>query len=145
MGRGPGPSTVFDNGRRTRKPDRGTPPRRARCRTAPSRSDHTAAPQLQPCGEQRYPEVCKMLISPLSIVASAFLLLFLVLLLVPVLLRNQRLLITFSFSGIALAAAAAAVAGIWAVARGTVERMVLAGGLPDLPFHVRLDLLSGYF
>lgn len=42
--------------------------------------------------------------------------------------------------GIALAAA-----GAWGLASGTTERFVLPIGLPDLPFHLRLDGLSSLF
>lgn len=42
--------------------------------------------------------------------------------------------------GIALAAA-----GGWGLASGTTERFVLPIGLPDLPFHLRLDGLSSLF
>jgi formate hydrogenlyase subunit 3/multisubunit Na+/H+ antiporter MnhD subunit len=36
-------------------------------------------------------------------------------------------------------------AGAWTVAGGTTEKIVLLLGLPDLPFHLRLDPLSGFF
>ncbi|HXF66605.1 MAG TPA: hydrogenase 4 subunit B [Burkholderiales bacterium] len=44
----------------------------------------------------------------------------------------------------AAAAAALAVAGLFAIGRPQ-EAMVLPLGLPDLPFHVRLDALSAFF
>ncbi len=86
-----------------------------------------------------------MTISPLFLVATSLSLLLFVLLLTPFLYRSQKLLVTTGFSLTAIAAAAAAGAGIWAVATGTTQTFVLPLGLPDLPFHLRLDLLSGFF
>ncbi|MBI5188845.1 MAG: hydrogenase 4 subunit B, partial [Nitrospirae bacterium] len=39
----------------------------------------------------------------------------------------------------------AVIAGIWSVAAGMTEPVTLSIGLPDLPFHLRLDPLSGFF
>jgi len=44
-----------------------------------------------------------------------------------------------------IASAIAVVAGIWSVAIDTPESVTLSIGLPDLPFHLRLDPLSGFF
>jgi hydrogenase-4 component B len=85
------------------------------------------------------------MISPLHIVFLSFLLLFLLLLITPVLRFKQRLLINVGFSCTALASFLVTVGGISAVASGAVQTLVLPVGLPDLPFHLRLDLLSGYF
>ena len=86
-----------------------------------------------------------MLLSPFSIISSAFALLLLLLALTPFLRLNQRLLINVGFSLIAVASFLAAAAGVWTVASGVTAQVVLPIGLPDLPFHLRLDLLSGYF
>jgi formate hydrogenlyase subunit 3/multisubunit Na+/H+ antiporter MnhD subunit len=59
--------------------------------------------------------------------------------------RHQRLLSASSFVLSALASALAAAAGAIAVARGTVSSAVLALGLPELPFSLRLDPLAGFF
>ncbi len=83
--------------------------------------------------------------TPSGIVASSFAILLLVLVLTPFLRRNQRLLITVAFPLVAVASLCAAAAGAWTVASGLTHHLVLAVGLPDLPFHLRLDLLSGYF
>lgn len=50
--------------------------------------------------------------------------------------------------GFSLASAAsllAVISGVWTVGNGTTERAILALGLPELPFHLRLDPLSGFF
>jgi hydrogenase-4 component B len=86
-----------------------------------------------------------MIISPLFLVATTLSLLLFVLLLTPLLYRSQKLLVTTGFSLMAIASASAVGAGVWAVATGTIQTFVLPLGLPDLPFHLRLDLLSGYF
>ncbi|MGE5809705.1 MAG: hydrogenase 4 subunit B [Nitrospirota bacterium] len=83
--------------------------------------------------------------SPLFLISLSFLSLLLVLLAAPVLARSQKHLITVSFSLTAIASLAAVAAGVWAVAGGALEKVVIPLGLPDLPFHLRLDLLSGYF
>ncbi len=86
-----------------------------------------------------------MNISPLDLVFLAFLLLFLLLLAIPVLRLNQKLLISAGFTVLSAASFAVVCAGIWTVAGQSVETFVLPAGLPDLPFHLRLDLLSGFF
>src|SRR5512143_1797655 len=83
--------------------------------------------------------------SPLFLISLSFLSLLLVLLAAPVLARSQKHLITVSFSLTAIASLAAVAAGVWAVAGGAVQTVIIPVGLPDLPFHLRLDLLSGYF
>ena len=54
-------------------------------------------------------------------------------------------MITLSFYCAAAASLFGAVAGILAVNSGIAEQSVLPIGLPDLPFHMRLDALSGFF
>ncbi len=71
--------------------------------------------------------------------------LMLLLALTPFLCLNQRLLINVGFIFTAIISLLATVAGAWAVASGVTYQIVLPLGLPDLPFHLRLDLLSGYF
>jgi formate hydrogenlyase subunit 3/multisubunit Na+/H+ antiporter MnhD subunit len=53
--------------------------------------------------------------------------------------------IFLSFSISALASSLSVLAGILTVACGATEKMVLPLGLPDLPFHLSLDPLSGFF
>jgi formate hydrogenlyase subunit 3/multisubunit Na+/H+ antiporter MnhD subunit len=59
--------------------------------------------------------------------------------------NNRRLLICISFSVSALACLINVVSGIMAVAFGKTEHVILPIGLPSLPFHLRLDPLSGFF
>ena len=86
-----------------------------------------------------------MIISPITIVALSFSVLLLLLALTIVLRHNQRLLIVVGFSFTTLASFLAAAAGVWTVASGTTYQVVIPLGLPDLPFHLRLDVLSGFF
>jgi hydrogenase-4 component B len=86
-----------------------------------------------------------VLLSPISIISASFAVLLLLLALTPFLRLSQRLLITIGFFLTSAASLLAAAAGIWTVAGGIVTQVVLPIGLPDLPFHVRLDLLSGFF
>ncbi|BCB95683.1 hydrogenase 4 subunit B [Dissulfurispira thermophila] len=85
------------------------------------------------------------MITALNITAVSIVLLFIAGLSAQVLRQNQRLLINVSFSLSALASLMALFGGIWTVGSGVTERIVLMIGLPDLPFHLRLDPLSGYF
>ena len=86
-----------------------------------------------------------MTASPIDIASAAVLLLILLAALAALLGKNQRLLIT-AFSMVAGAASIMAVtAGVVTVGRGITERAVLLLGLPDLPFHMRLDPLAGFF
>ena len=56
--------------------------------------------------------------------------------------RLERLL--FSFGAI-VCVAIAIVAGAFLARGETTQLWILPFGLPDLPFHVRLDALSGFF
>jgi formate hydrogenlyase subunit 3/multisubunit Na+/H+ antiporter MnhD subunit len=86
-----------------------------------------------------------MVLSPISIVSSSFAALLLLLALTPILRLNQRVLINAGFSLTAIASLLATVAGAWTVTSVATYQVVLPVGLPDLPFHLRLDLLSGFF
>ncbi len=86
-----------------------------------------------------------MLLSPIYIMSLSLAALLFLLAFTPLLRFNQRLLITVGFGITAASSLLAAIAGAWAVACGTVYQVVLPIGLPDLHFHVRLDLLSGFF
>jgi formate hydrogenlyase subunit 3/multisubunit Na+/H+ antiporter MnhD subunit len=83
--------------------------------------------------------------SPLFLISLSFLSLLLALLVTTVLSRAQKALINVTFSLTAIASFFAAAAGIWTVATGDVQQVIIPLGLPDLPFHLRLDLLSGFF
>ncbi|OGW19006.1 MAG: hydrogenase 4 subunit B, partial [Nitrospirae bacterium GWC1_57_7] len=83
--------------------------------------------------------------SPGSILSASFLLLLFLVLSAPFLRAKQRLLIAIGFSITAVASLLAAFAGFWTLAGGVTYQLVLPLGLPDLPFHIRLDSLAGFF
>jgi hydrogenase-4 component B len=83
--------------------------------------------------------------TPVSIIASSFAVILALLVLTPILCRNQRLLVVVGFSFTTISSFLATAAGVWTVASGTVSQIVIPLGLPDLPFHLRLDVLSGFF
>jgi hydrogenase-4 component B len=86
-----------------------------------------------------------MSLSPFLLVSCSFLLLAFLLLLTPFLRSNQKLLIVSGSFLMTVASLAAVAAGVWTVSDNMVSRVVLPLGLPDLPFHIRLDQLSGFF
>jgi formate hydrogenlyase subunit 3/multisubunit Na+/H+ antiporter MnhD subunit len=59
--------------------------------------------------------------------------------------KSRSLIIYLSFTITAVAALAAVSAGFLAVQHGTVTSAIVEMGLPDLPFHLRLDPLAGFF
>ena len=83
--------------------------------------------------------------TPLNIGLLSVILLLLTALAAPLFRRSQGLLITISFTLASAASFAATAAGIWAVSTGMVDQAILPIGLPDLPFHLRMDALSGFF
>lgn len=86
-----------------------------------------------------------MSLDPITLVSSSIFILFGIAGLALLLRSSRGLLITISFSLASVASLLAAVGGGWAVAGGITESMVMAVGLPDLPFHLRLDPLAGFF
>ncbi|HZN25520.1 MAG TPA: hydrogenase 4 subunit B [Burkholderiales bacterium] len=58
--------------------------------------------------------------------------------------RVPRVVPFFIFPAGAIVALALALTGVWAM-EAAPSAAVLPAGLPDLPFHVRLDALSGFF
>lgn len=86
-----------------------------------------------------------MTITPFTLAYFSILIIAFALTLVPLFARHQKILIYLSFSLMAISSAIAAAAGIWSVAGGIPESTSLSIGLPDLPFHLRLDPLSGFF
>ena len=86
-----------------------------------------------------------MILSPINIISSSVLLLLLYVIFVPFLKSNQRLLINTSFMLSSLASLLGIAGGVWAVGAGVTNKMVLPIGLPDLPFHLRVDPLAGFF
>lgn len=86
-----------------------------------------------------------MVADPFHIITAAFSLLLLLLFFAIFLRRNQRLLIITAFTLTALSSFLAACAGFLAVAGNITMQTVVPIGLPDLPFHLRIDVLSGFF
>lgn len=86
-----------------------------------------------------------MITGPIGIICYSILLLFLPVLLAPLLKNNQRLLINASFFTASVASLLGVASGVWAVGGAVTDQIVLAAGLPDLPFHMRLDPLAGFF
>lgn len=82
--------------------------------------------------------------TPFGLVLSSLILLS-AMAIAPLLIRRQHLLIDLSFSLAAIASITAAAAGVWTVAGGLTESTAIPMGLPDLPFHLRLDPLAGFF
>lgn len=85
------------------------------------------------------------MISPFTLIAASLFVILLALILVPFLSRNQKLLIVTVFSLTSLASLLSLIGGIWTVRDGITESYIILLGLPDLPFHMRLDPLSGFF
>jgi len=86
-----------------------------------------------------------VIFTPLEIISSSVLLLFLSVLFVPLLKDNQRLLINVSFMLTSLASLLGLAGGVFAVVTGITNKLVLPLGLSDLPFHLRVDPLAGFF
>ncbi|HMK57239.1 MAG TPA: hydrogenase 4 subunit B [Dissulfurispiraceae bacterium] len=86
-----------------------------------------------------------MILDPISLACSAIVLLLATAAVAAFSRRHQAFLITLSFSLSAVASFLVAAAGAWSVANGIGDQVILAVGLPDLPFHLRLDALSGFF
>lgn len=85
------------------------------------------------------------MIDPLACTGTSVLLFLLTALYATVLRNNQRLLIIVCFSSAAVASALAVAGGIFAVGYASVQQVVLPIGLPDLPFHLKMDALAGFF
>jgi formate hydrogenlyase subunit 3/multisubunit Na+/H+ antiporter MnhD subunit len=83
--------------------------------------------------------------SPFELV-SASIVAFLCVSIVSALLANyQQFLVKFSNALSAAACLLAAFGGFLTVLSGSVETFILPIGLPDMPFYMRLDALSGFF
>lgn len=86
-----------------------------------------------------------MMYSPMDLASLSVILFLATAVSAPLLSRNQSLLVTACFILASVASAFSTAAGIWTVWQGTTETMILNLGLPELPFHLRLDPLSGFF
>jgi len=87
----------------------------------------------------------QMIIDPINLSGSAVILLLGLVAPAMFLQKSQRILATVGFALISVASLLATAAGLWTVGKGLTGRAVMAIGLPDLPFHLRLDPLSGFF
>ncbi len=85
------------------------------------------------------------MMDPLNLAGSAIFLLLGMAVLALLLGRRQRLLVVVSFAVSAVASLSATVAGVRVVGWSTTSQAIMSIGLPDLPFHLRLDPLAGFF
>ena len=85
-----------------------------------------------------------MTISPFVLASFSIFLLF-TLTLIPIFIKHGRRLISVSFTLASLSSLMAVIAGGWTVGVGSIESVIIPIGLPALPFHLRLDPLSGFF
>jgi len=83
--------------------------------------------------------------TPFDIAMASLFLMLSPVILVPCCARYRSFAIHLSFSLTAAASLAAVIAGALAVQYGTITSAVVEMGLPDLPFHLRLDPLAGFF
>jgi formate hydrogenlyase subunit 3/multisubunit Na+/H+ antiporter MnhD subunit len=83
--------------------------------------------------------------TPFDIAMASVLLMLAPVVLAPCCAKYRILTINLSFAITATASLAAVIAGILAVHRETVTTAIIPLGLPDLPFHLRLDPLAGFF
>jgi formate hydrogenlyase subunit 3/multisubunit Na+/H+ antiporter MnhD subunit len=84
-------------------------------------------------------------IEPVNIASSSIALLFLLVALAAVLRRKQHALIAVCSLVAGLASLLSVMAGVWTVGSNITGQVILPIGLPDLPFHLRLDPLAGFF
>lgn len=86
-----------------------------------------------------------MTMNPMNLAGSAVWLLLAMAVLAMFLHRNQHLLVIASFSVSAASSLVATAAGVWVVGSNITSQAIMSIGLPDLPFHLRLDPLAGFF
>jgi hydrogenase-4 component B len=85
------------------------------------------------------------LMAPFDIATISVFLMLSPLIISPCFSKFRNFNINLSFTITAAASLAAIIAGVLAVHFGSVTSAVLQMGLPDLPFHLRLDPLAGFF
>src|SRR5208283_55920 len=86
-----------------------------------------------------------MIFSPIDIASLSILVLFLMAALAALLRQNQHVLAVVCSFLTGIASLLAVIAGVCTVGSRITGKTVLLIGLPDLPFHLRLDPLSGFF
>jgi hydrogenase-4 component B len=82
---------------------------------------------------------------PFDIAIASLFLMLSPIILAPCCARSRSLTINLSFTITALAALGMVVAGVLVVQFETATSAIVLMGLPDLPFHLRLDPLAGFF
>ncbi|TAN43014.1 MAG: hydrogenase 4 subunit B [Nitrospirae bacterium] len=87
----------------------------------------------------------QLTLTPLNLASFAIILLLAQTAIASILRKNERLMVPVCFALSSAASFAATAAGVWTVGLGSSSSAVMALGLPGLPFHLRLDPLSGYF
>lgn len=83
--------------------------------------------------------------SPIQLVFISIYLFLFVTASAPLFISFQRAAAYISFSAAAFASLFAVISGVWTVNSGNIESITIPIGLPDLPFHLRLDPLAGFF
>lgn len=83
--------------------------------------------------------------SPFDIAMVSLILMISPVILAPCCAKSRSLTIHLSFTVTAVASLAAVMAGFLAVLHGSNTSAIVQMGLPDLPFHLRLDPLAGFF
>lgn len=86
-----------------------------------------------------------MTLSPFTLVSFSMLVFAFAAVIAVVFANRQQVAISLCFPLAAIASAAAVIAGVWTVSKGFILSKTIPLGLPDLPFHLRLDSLSGFF
>ena len=86
-----------------------------------------------------------MMPEQIDLASFSILLLLLPVAVAPFIKRSQRLLSSLTFFVTGAASLLSVIAGGWSVSTGQTQKIQLLIGLPDLPFHLRLDPLAGFF
>lgn len=83
--------------------------------------------------------------TPFDIAMASVILMLVPVVLAPCCARSRTLTVNLCFAATAVASLGAVIAGFLAVQYETNTSAILPLGLPDLPFHLRLDPLAGFF
>lgn len=86
-----------------------------------------------------------MNLDPLGLVSLSILVFLSLAFLAPFFASRQKTLLAITFLGSALASLIALSGGFLSVYQASTASMIMPVGLPDLPFYLRLDPLSGFF
>jgi hydrogenase-4 component B len=86
-----------------------------------------------------------VIFSPIDIASLSIFVLFLLVALAALFRQNQHALVVVCSMLTGLASLLSVIAGVWTVGSHITGKRVLFIGLPDLPFHLRLDPIAGFF